>query len=192
MNLPEHLKKKRDEMAEKIISIVSPKYGLFECIVDAKDFNFLSSFKWNVQVGRGYAYAVTPVGDRKNRTYLKMHRLITEAPKGMVVDHKNKNTLDNRRCNLRVCYVHQNATNSIRKNGKKYRGVSTTRSNTFQVQIKSKNKNIYCGKFKNEIDAAKKYDEMAKILHGEFAVLNFPEVSSANSALAELNKWRES
>lgn len=40
-----------------------------------------------------------------------MHRLITGAPKGMVVDHRNWNPFDNRRLNLCVCTQRENSNN---------------------------------------------------------------------------------
>lgn len=40
-------------------------------------------------------------------------------PEGMVVDHKNHNPLDNRRCNLRVCTQSQNGMNArVSKNNR--------------------------------------------------------------------------
>jgi hypothetical protein len=43
-----------------------------------------------------------------------MHRLITKAPPGMVVDHINHDGLDNRRCNLQVCTHQENMWNQRR------------------------------------------------------------------------------
>jgi hypothetical protein len=40
-----------------------------------------------------------------------LHRLLTGAPEGLVVDHLNRNPLDNRRANLRVVTQAENATN---------------------------------------------------------------------------------
>lgn len=45
-----------------------------------------------------------------------LHREIMTPPKGMVVDHKNHNKLDNRRCNLRVCTYSDNNKNRKCKN----------------------------------------------------------------------------
>lgn len=40
-----------------------------------------------------------------------LHREIMNPPKGMVIDHKNHNTLDNRRNNLRICTQAENTRN---------------------------------------------------------------------------------
>jgi len=97
-----------------------------------------------------------------------------DCPDGMVVDHINHNTLDNRRCNLRVCTQNQNRYNlNLRKNNQSgYKGVSF-KHNHWEVQLKKDKKYIYGGSFKDKIEAAKAYDKKAKELFGEFAKLNF-------------------
>ena len=54
--------------------------------------------------------ASSPRGKRK---FVKMHREITNAPKGTVVDHINGDTLDNRKSNLRVTDTFGNAQNIL-------------------------------------------------------------------------------
>jgi hypothetical protein len=74
-------------------------------IVDDEDFNELGKLKWHAQKESksNYFYAISK--------RIKMHRAITCAKKGECVDHINHNTLDNRRCNLRLCTIAQNAMN---------------------------------------------------------------------------------
>lgn len=43
-----------------------------------------------------------------------LHRLIMNNPKGLVIDHINHNTLDNRKCNLRAVSQSVNRTNSLK------------------------------------------------------------------------------
>lgn len=48
---------------------------------------------------------------KPNGVIMRLHRLVTEAPEGMVVDHLNGDKLDNRRSNLRVCTQADNTRN---------------------------------------------------------------------------------
>ena len=60
----------------------------------------------------------------KNKTQL-LHRFLTNAPKGMVVDHINGDMLDNRLCNLRVVSQSENLFNTkmYSSNSTGYKGV---------------------------------------------------------------------
>jgi hypothetical protein len=101
--------------------------------------------------------------------------------KGRVVDHRNNDGLDNRRANLRPATQSQNMINRPKKpnTASKYRGVRWDKSRNLwysEIHFRYKGRRIrkFLGRFKNEIDAAKAYDEAAKKYHGEFARLNFP------------------
>lgn len=48
---------------------------------------------------------------KKPKSRVFIHRMVVDAPQGFVVDHINHNTLDNRRCNLRIVTVAENAQN---------------------------------------------------------------------------------
>ena len=57
-----------------------------------------------------------------------------------------------------------------------YRGVSLRKkSGKWQAGIRFNGINKFLGSFDNEEDAARAYNEAAKIYHGEFAVLNFTD-----------------
>jgi hypothetical protein len=109
---------------------------------------------------------------------LLLHREIMEAGKLDEVDHKNGDGLDNRRENLRLCTRGQNACNARKTNrarSSRFKGVSWDRANRkWAAQICKDYQNRLIGRFDDEEEAARAYDEQAKILHGEFARLNFP------------------
>jgi hypothetical protein len=69
-------------------------------IVDTIDVPLIEKHKWFVcPSSRTTFYVITTNGKGKT-TY--MHRLLTNAPKGMEVHHINRNGLDNRRKNLQI------------------------------------------------------------------------------------------
>ena len=90
-------------------------------LIDAADEPLVSSYRWNLNAsGSGYAIAV-PDRERGTPAFL-MHRLIMDAPPHLTVDHINGNGLDNRRCNLRLATIAENAQN-IRRNRASLTGV---------------------------------------------------------------------
>ena len=155
-------------------------------ILDAKDYYRFGNLKWTIN-GNGrkfYATRFVKIGPGKTKT-LRLHREIMQAPKDLLVDHRNCNTLDNRRENLRLATHSQNTCNSQiykPRGSSKFRGVQFRKQKGRWVGIIYHNKKlIWLGTFDNEIEAAKAYDDAAKKYHGEFARLNFPESEDSPS-----------
>ena len=93
-------------------------------------------------------------------------------PKGLVVDHINGNTLDNRRSNLRVCTQSQNLMNSKKPSNNKsgFKGISWHKSSkSWQVYITANKKRIIGGYFKCRLLASLKREELTRKHHGRFA-----------------------
>ncbi len=163
-------------------------------IVDPSDFPHLNKYNWRVCNGRNTFYAERSVRSPFGRySRILMHRHIFENLStthnaerrtqnchrlygdGLVIDHINRNGLDNRRANLRFATIAQNAWNSrMRKNRSGYKGVWFAKDkDKFRAAIWHNNKRIYLGYFNSPITAARAYDAAAKKYHGNFAVLNF-------------------
>lgn len=104
-----------------------------------------------------------------------MHREVMKVTKGQFIDHKNGNGLDNQKSNLRLCSNQENSRNQRLKvsNTSGYKGVSWSKQlNNWAVQIRINGKKVHGGYFLDKEEAAKKYNELAKQYHGEFANLN--------------------
>ena len=131
--------------------------------VDVCDLEFVSSHRWSIS--RGYI--------RRTSDGRYLHNLLMNPEKGLVTDHINRDKLDNRRNNLRVCSRRQNLLNtSLRSdNTTGYKGVSkTTKTDTYEVNIWNKGKRTRRTGFKSPEEAFTIYSKLANKLHGEFAV----------------------
>jgi hypothetical protein len=146
-------------------------------LVDQNDFYRLNIFQWFAEGKGDRLYAMRPLLSRdKPSRMVRMHRDITNAPPGILVDHKNGNGLDNRRDNLRLATHTQNMQNrrKLKNTSSKFIGVHFDKhSAQWRARITYKAKKLHLGRFDNEIAAAKAYDAVARKYHGEFARLNF-------------------
>lgn len=85
------------------------KGSTVECLIDLEDLDKVAQYRWYGSKGKtGNIYAMTP-GNQK----IQMHRLLMGNPKGLI-DHKDNNSLNNRRNNLRVTTSRINALNMRR------------------------------------------------------------------------------
>jgi hypothetical protein len=117
---------------------------------------------------------------------LYMHREIMNPKDSRFVDHKNCDSLDNRKSNLRLATRAENNCNrrKIKNTTSRFIGVNFYKpTSNWDCRITYQGKRIRLGKFDNEIDAAMAYDAAAKKYHGEFARLNFPSESEESRAL---------
>lgn len=165
-------RKKRYGFAFRRIKLTKGKYA----IVDPDDYQKLSQYDWHLLETKGKSYAA--MFDDGKIVY--MHRFIINAPKGRIVDHHNRESLDNRKTNLRFATRSQNSCNKniLKKGTSEYRGVSLIKkSNKWQAVIYYNGTRKHLGLFENQQDAARAYDNAAKKYHGEFAMLNFPDES---------------
>lgn len=139
--------------------------------LDQEDYAHYSQWKWGLNPGGYVRRTVKQAGKSDTTRYL--HRLIVNAPRHLEVDHINGNILDNRKENLRLCTRRQNVANSKKKINltSSYKGVHFDKRIKKWSIIKRISKT-----FTSEIEAAKFYDEISKLLDGEFAWLNFPEI----------------
>ena len=147
-------------------------------IVDQDDFEKLKEYKWHITDSRSRCrYAVRTVRKGGKRRRCAMHRVISQAPEGLFVDHINRNGLDNRRGNLRIVTAQQNSWNTRlgRGQGKsKYKGVGWDNDKQkWRATIYIDNKLKHLGRFEDEKEAAATYDRTAKKYRGEYAFLNF-------------------
>lgn len=154
-----------------------PKYAK----VDPADYKRLRGYEWFAKKGTRNFYAVRQTREPKgNKTAtIYMHHEIITVRGGLLVDHVNQNSMDNRRANLRAATRAQNIRNRKKfsnSTGSKYKGLYWDKNQKRWIaRIMFEKKRIYLGCFRDEIEAAKAYDRAARKYHGEFACLNFPE-----------------
>jgi len=153
-------------------------------LVDDEDYEELSEYGWYAhQATKSLCYAGRNNKKSNGKTsVIGLHRQVMRAKTGQIVDHINRNGLDNRKQNLRICSHKQNLWNQESTSGSsKYKGVHLEadkqrpgRKKRWRAKITYNKNTVRLGRHLTEEEAAKAYDTAALKHHGEFARLNFP------------------
>lgn len=114
-----------------------------QILFDEADLPLLKPFSWSIG-SHGYAQGCAP-----GIKIVVMHQLLMgETPRGMLIDHINRNKLDNRRENLRFVTPSESNMNRRTTGG----GIYRTRTGSWTVRIQRQRVNHYVG-------TAKTYEE---------------------------------
>ena len=137
-----------------------------ETIIDLEDLDRVIKYKWTLGT---WNYAEAKIDDKS----VLMQRLImNEYRKEYIPDHKNRNTLDNRKSNLRISNKSENAVNSklSSSNTSGIKGVSwSNRLNQWRSYLNKDGIRYEFGYFKNKNDAVKERLKGELKYFGEFA-----------------------
>jgi hypothetical protein len=152
-------------------------------MVDDEDYEKFSKTNWFLKTevtNHSKYYRVCrrlTIGGKRTRIYLS--REIMGNPIGMVVDHIDRNTLNNQKSNLRIVSYSHNSSNSKNRTRwsnhiiSNFKGVYWCSSrNKWRPCIRVNGKLIYLGRFESELEAALAYDNAAIHYFKEHACTN--------------------
>ena len=118
-----------------------------------------------------------------------LHCFLMGAPGDMMVDHRDLDGLDNRRCwNLRVATRVQNSANTSKRRceggtSSRFKGVDLLQGRYWRAQIVQDRQSHHLGLFGSEEKAARAYDAAARERLRQFARLNFPDAPVVEGAV---------
>lgn len=141
-------------------------------LFDARDKPMLDGYRWCLKRCQGRMYVRDSMNDGSFHRILMADQI--SQNKGLEIDHANGNTLDNRRCNLRLATPSQNSANrhvTLARSG--FRGVTFDKElGMWRASIRHNRKQIYLGSYLTAQEAALAYDREARRIFGKFAFQN--------------------
>ena len=123
----------RENFAELILN--HSKDGKKIALIDIEDIEKVKQYTWQAKYTKDTKKFYVVSSQSNNKANINLHRLLTDCPDNMFVDHINHEPLDNRKSNLRICSPRSNSLNvRIRKDNKSgYIGVRQTRNGNWTV-----------------------------------------------------------
>jgi len=141
--------------------------------VDDEEYNMLNNHTWRMRWDGRYPQTVCQ-GTKKETT---MHQLLMQhhqinVPEGYVIDHINRNGLDNRKINLRIVRWATNSQNSTRPVAQSGHIGVTKRGDSYQGRLLDFGKVRYVGTYPTKEIAAHAYNKGVLQIHGTDALVN--------------------
>lgn len=153
----------------------------YNILVDYDDLDKVYGHGWNVDkiaiAKKNLFYFTSEQTIDGIRVKLRLHRLIMKCERndGKYIDHINGNTLDNRKCNLRICTNAENVrSRKVRKDSSSgHRGVTFYKqTNRWVAYIGINYKKINLGYYDTMDEAVEARAKAVKKYHGDFARYN--------------------
>lgn len=143
------------EVCDNYVKVFFKNGSFFLC--DPEDIGLVEQNTWYLNQN-GYARS-------SNGDYF--HRMVIDIPDGRVVDHINRDKLDNRKQNQRACLPLDNCHNRgvYLTNTSGHTGVYKLKNGTFAAEITANYKHIHLGKFKTYEEACETYDDAREQHH---------------------------
>lgn len=181
MNLTKNIYIVQDNLVELMC-------GDKKVLLDADDLDKVTKYQWSIG---SHGYVTSGAGSKQ----ILMHRLIANVEDAAkVIDHINKNKLDNRKSNLRICSPSENSMNKGVQNNNKlgFKGVTKTAEGNYQAIITFNSKPMYLGRYATPELAFKSYELVASSLFGEFykptSIPTNEEINVINTTLKGIKK----
>jgi hypothetical protein len=139
-------------------------------VIDEADLAIVAGYAWAANTSGSTPYAVTHIG----RRFQSMHRLIMAPRVGEIVDHIDRDGLNNRRSNLVLCTKAENSRRRMSAAGRSaFKGVAFHKaSGLYHATINVDGRQISLRYHKSARAAAQAYDDAAIHHHGAFALTN--------------------
>lgn len=104
-----------------IIKIYSKTIGYNNVIIDLEDINKIENYKWRVKKDKKHntMYCLSDIVINKKHKSLNIHRIIMNCPEDKIIDHIDRNGLNNRKNNLRIVDISTNGKNSRKQKNNK-------------------------------------------------------------------------
>jgi len=147
--------------------------------IDEEDYHLVKNYAWTASSSRNVRYYARTFiksddGTKKNTSLFLQHLIVGAPPAGMRLFFKDGNPLNCQKSNLEFVTFGQASHSHYQKNKlcrnakENFRGVAVS----YTARIGYNNKSIVLGTFDSELEAALAYNQKAKELFGEKAVLN--------------------